>query len=107
MSSDGGLLLAFMAFPLVSGGAAGADQSCRRPSLNMANDQESASRRVADRDQPTLLVGMVGISEGRGQRIIEHGDSFVERHVVLLDVPSPSHSKRIAPCSEECSAVCA
>src|SRR6266508_4666984 len=75
-----------MTFPLASDGTACADQSGGDPSLNMANDQESPSGRVADRDQATLVVGMVGISKGGSQGIIEYGDSFVERHAVLLDV---------------------
>ncbi len=52
----------------------------------MANDQQSASGRVADRDKTTLIVGMIGIFKGRGERIIEYGHGFVERHAVLLDV---------------------
>jgi len=52
----------------------------------MADDQESSSGRVADRDKPTLVVRMIGISKGRRQRVIEHGHGFVERHAVLFDV---------------------
>ena len=34
----------------------------------------------------TLVVGMIGISKGRGQGIIEYRHGFVERDAVLLDV---------------------
>src|SRR2546425_12014431 len=80
------VVLAFMTSPLAGSGAACADQPGCGASFDMADDQESPSRRVADRDETTLILGMVGISKGRGQRIVECGHGFVERHTMLLDV---------------------
>jgi hypothetical protein len=80
------VLLAFMAFPLMSRRAARADQPGYGTALNMADDQESASRGIADCDKTTLVIGMIGISKGRGQGIIEHGHGFVEGQAMLSNV---------------------
>jgi len=63
-----------------------ADQPGSGASLNMADDQKSPSRRVAHRDKTTLVLGMIRISEGCSQRIIEHSHGVVERDAVLLGV---------------------
>src|SRR6266571_4804105 len=52
----------------------------------MTDDEESTSGRIADSDQPTLVVRMIWVFKGGGHRIIEHGDGLVERDAVLLDV---------------------
>src|SRR5438876_1916506 len=57
MSSDDMVVLAFMTCPLAGSGAACADQPGCGASLDMADDQESPSRRVADRDETTLVLG--------------------------------------------------
>lgn len=52
----------------------------------MAHDQESAAGGAADSDKPALVVGMIGISKGGSQRIIEYRHGLLEGYAVLLEV---------------------
>ena len=54
----------------------------------MANHKESSSHGIANCDEMTLVLGMIGICKGCGQGILEHGDGFVEGHAMLLGISS-------------------
>jgi len=75
-----------MTFPLSGSRTPRADHPGRSASLNMADNQQSPSGRIADRHKATFVAGMIGIPKGRGQRIVECRHSLIERHAVFPDV---------------------
>ena len=66
----------------------------------MDNYQELTASRVPDCNVPLFVNRVVGITESRGQWIVENGDCFVKRYMVfpkialsLLAIPLKLHVK--------------
>jgi hypothetical protein len=85
MSSGSGVFT-FMTFPLAGRRAARADYPRPGSTLNMTDNEKPISSRVAHRDKPILLVGVIGIGKGRSQSIIEYSHGLLERDAMLLDI---------------------
>ena len=52
----------------------------------MGDEQEALRARHPKRDEPLLVVGMIGIVERLGERIEEDGLRFLEGDIMLADI---------------------
>jgi hypothetical protein len=54
--------------------------------VGMGDEQETLRSRHPKRNEPALVVGMIGIVERLGKRIEEDGLCFLERDIVLAEI---------------------
>jgi hypothetical protein len=72
--------------------------------VGMGDEQETLRIRHPKRDEPTLVVGMIGIVERLGERVEEDGLRFLEGDIMLAeilrsfpDVPLVNHAPIVPP----------
>ncbi len=52
----------------------------------MRNDKQSSTRGAPDSDKAVVTDRMIRVVEGRGQRVIENGDRFVEGDSMFREI---------------------
>src|SRR5262245_28393623 len=70
VSSSGAFLILLL---LAASRPPGADNSDAVATLCMRHKQNPSPYRTADRDRPSLIFGVIRISEGEGSRVEEYG----------------------------------
>lgn len=73
-----------MAFSFLCIRSSSTDDSNGCPTLGVAYHEQSMTERITYGNETVFIIGMVGIAEGYGKRIVENRNRFVKRDPVLF-----------------------